>query len=87
MNRKVTPSFQIRVDNAEQLLEEPDHQSADQDADRVFQAAEDRRRECFDPRHRAHVGPREVIGAIRMPPRPARAEDSTKASTTMRLHV
>src|SRR5712664_1295324 len=38
--------LEVRVDHPEQLLEEPDHQPA-----------EDRRRERLDARHRPHIGP------------------------------
>src|SRR5216683_1241067 len=53
------PFLQVRVDDPEELLEQADDEPADQDADRVLQAAEDRRRERLDSGHGAHVGPRE----------------------------
>src|ERR1700730_14242390 len=37
--------LEVRVDDPEQLLEQPDHQTAHQEADRTLQAADDRRSE------------------------------------------
>src|SRR5205085_3850391 len=51
--------LEVRVDDAEQLLEQPDHQTADQDADRVLEAAEDRGRKRLDAGRRTHIGPGE----------------------------
>src|SRR5712692_11172538 len=44
--------LEVRVDHPEQLLEEPDHQAADENADRILEPPEDRRRERLDARHR-----------------------------------
>src|SRR5258708_30972704 len=41
--------LEVGVDDAEELLEEADHQTADENADGVLQAAEDRRGEGLDP--------------------------------------
>src|SRR6266581_2016692 len=36
---------------------EDDHQAADENADRILEPPEDRRRERLDARHRPHIGP------------------------------
>src|SRR6266508_572609 len=56
------PFLEIGVDDAEELLEQPDDEAADQDADGVLEAAEDRGREGLDAGHGAHVGPGEGDG-------------------------
>src|SRR6266550_7646047 len=38
----------VRVDRPEELLEEADQQAADENADRIFQPAENRCGECLD---------------------------------------
>src|SRR5713226_1568399 len=43
--------LEIGVEDAEELLEQADHQAADENADGVLETAEDRRREGLDPRH------------------------------------
>src|SRR5260370_15137456 len=48
--------LEVRVDHPEQLLEEPDHQAADETADRILEPPEDRRRERLDARHSPHIG-------------------------------
>src|SRR6266508_322587 len=56
------PFLEIGVDDAEELLEQPDDEAADQDADGVLETAEDRGREGLDAGHGAHVGPGEGDG-------------------------
>src|SRR4029450_7480305 len=54
--------LEIRVDDAEELLEEPDDETPDEDTDGILEPAEDRGREGLDAGHGAHVGPREGDG-------------------------
>src|SRR5206468_6253044 len=54
--------LEIRIDDAEELLEEADDEASDEDADGILEPPEDRRREGLDAGHGAHVGPREGDG-------------------------
>src|SRR6266849_2805597 len=51
--------LEIGVDDAEKLLEQADHEAADENADRILKAAENRCGERLDAGYRAHIGPGE----------------------------